>query len=304
MMVFNRPDLTRKVFNEVRKYKPKKLFISCDGPRVKKKNEAKLCAEVQEIFNNINWSCKVYKNFSKKNLGCKKKVFLSFKWFFSHVEKGIILEDDCLPNKSFFPYCETMLKKYEKDRNILLVSGNNFQKNNWRGEGDYYFSKYPHIWGWAAWKRSFKYYDINIKNWPKWKKSKKYKEVLNHMYLKEKKYWNKIFQDTYKNKIDTWDYQLMLGGWMNDQFAITPNVNLVSHIGMGPRATHSFYPNVKKGLITKEINKKIKHPKNKTINHLADRYCWLRSPYQGIFLYFPFNLISSIWIFFRKFLKF
>lgn len=304
MMVFNRPDLTKKIFNEVKKYKPEKLFVSCDGPRNFIKNEKILCNRVQDVFKNINWKCKVYTNYSKKNLGCKLKVSSSFKWFFSKVDKGIILEDDCLPHKSFFNYCEQMLDKHKNNKKILLISGNNFQKNNWRGDGDYYFSKYPHIWGWAAWKRTFNYYDVSIKKWPKWKKTNKYKKVLSHMLVKEKNYWNKIFESTYKNKIDTWDYQLMLGGWMNDQFAVTPNKNLVSHIGMGPRATHSHYPSEKKGIKLVKISKKINHPNDTSINHEADRFCWLRVPYQGIFFYFPFNIISSTWIFLRKFFNF
>ena len=301
MMVFNRPELTKKVFSKVRKYKPKKLFISCDGPRKNIKNEKYICEEVKDIFKKIDWSCKVYKNYSRKNLGCKNKVSSSLKWFFDNVDKGIILEDDCLPSKSFFKFSEVLLKKYQNNKNVLLISGNNFQKNNWRGDGDYYFSKYPHIWGWATWKRSLKDYDKNIKNWKKWNKSKSCDQLFDHMLKKEKDYWINIFNKTYKNKIDTWDYQLMLGGWIKDQYSIIPNINLVSHIGMGPKATHSIYPKEKKGERHFELISKIKHPIIKSVNHKADTYCWLRSPYQGIFLYFPFNILSVIWIKFNKF---
>jgi len=138
-LVFNRPELTLKVFNKIKEIKPKKLYVACDGPR-NLKNEKKIVNQVREITNNIDWDCSLNKLFRDQNLGCKNAVSGALDWFFDNEEKGIILEDDCLPNEYFFYFCKELLLKYENDSKISMITGNNFQDGNFRGDGSYYFS--------------------------------------------------------------------------------------------------------------------------------------------------------------------
>lgn len=299
IMAFNRPELTKKVFLEIKKYKPKKIYFSVDGPRKFSKEDSLLVNQVYKSTKIIDWNCKVFKNFSKKNIGIKNKVCQSLHWFFSKEKMGIILEDDCIPHISFFKYCEILLKKYEQNKNILMINGNNFQDGIKRGTCSYYFSNYFSTYGWAGWRRTLNNYDKNIKFWPKWKKSKNFLEIKKNMFKKEFQYWNKIYDLTHKGKIRTWDYQLMLKMWRDNQCAITPNVNLVSHIGLGVSATNSKAK--KRGVPVKEIKFPLVHPKQIKINQGADRYSFIFMPYQGLFLYFPFNLISFFWRSFRNF---
>jgi len=157
-LVFNRFDLTKKVFKEIKKARPKSLFISSDGARTKK--EEKKVEEIRQyLLNNIDWNCNLKTLFRNKNLGCQKAVSSAISWFFNNVEQGVILEDDCLPNQDFFKFSEEMLKKYKNNDKIMHISGTNVEKKSNLNE-DYFFSKTFNMWGWATWRRSWKYFDI------------------------------------------------------------------------------------------------------------------------------------------------
>jgi len=143
-LIFNRPDTTKQVFEAIREYQPKQLFIAADGPREEKHNEKELCEETRKIAQKVDWDCEVKTLFRNENLGCRDAVSSAIDWFFENVEDGIILEDDCLPNQSFFKFCEEMLELYKNDTRIMHISGNNLL-NNVKSKTDYYFSKIEHI---------------------------------------------------------------------------------------------------------------------------------------------------------------
>lgn len=291
MIVYNRPDLTQKVFSQIIKFSNSKLYVAGDGP--KNSNDKILCKQVKDIFKNVK-KIKIIQNFSNKSLGCKIRVASALKWFFSKEKFGIILEDDCLPGKDFFKFCAILLKKYEKNDEVLLVSGTKFLKNK-IGDGDYYFSKYPQFWGWATWRRFLKVYDPNIVDWPRWKNSKKWKEIKSKMLKKEYLYWQNKFNKTFKNKIDTWDYQILLSMWINNRVAAITNSNLIENIGLGPNATHTLYPKIKKGMKIFDIKKEIEHPRKIHINELVERKSFLGKQFEGIYLYFPFNILIKLY---------
>ena len=256
-IIFNRPDVTIKVFNEIRKVKPSKLYIVADGPRFNKAGEKKKCGETRDIIESVDWQCEVFKNFSDINLGCKKRVSSGIDWFFDNVEQGIILEDDCLPNLSFFRFCEEMLEKYKDEEKIGMVSGDNFQFGKVKNDYSYYFSRYTHIWGWATWRRVWKKYDVSISKWPQIKKSGELNKIFSN--TKDACYWSSSFDDIYNNKIDTWDYQLFLMFLVNKYLVIMPSVNLISNIGFSPSgSTHtkriSKFSNMKAEELTFPLN--------------------------------------------------
>ena len=160
-LVYNRPDTTATVFEEIRKQKPKQLFVAADGPRTDMPGDAEKCKNTRElVMNGIDWECETKTLFRDNNLGCGLAVSNAITWFFKNVEEGIILEDGTLPDQSFFTYCKVLLEKYRYDDKLKMISGNNFQQGKWRGDGSYYFSAYSHIWGWASWRRTWKEYDL------------------------------------------------------------------------------------------------------------------------------------------------
>ena len=235
-LVFNRLDVTKQVFEAIREARPPRLYIAADGAREDKNGEAEKVKDVRSlIMKNIDWACDVKTLFREDNLGCKMAVSGAIDWFFENEEQGIILEDDCLPSQSFFWFCEDLLVRYKNDMRVGQISGDNFQKGIRRGEADYYFSTYNHIWGWASWANRWEKYDVNLDTI----KNSHFIEVLFDN-KKTINYWKEIFFTMKKKSIDTWDYQWTFTLWNNDQLTILPNVNLIQNIGFGKNATHTI----------------------------------------------------------------
>ena len=176
LICFNRPILTKKVFKQIKKKKPSKLFIIIDGPRHKYSEDLKNIKKVKKIFREINWKCKVYKDYAKENLGLKRRVVTGLNWVFKKVDKAIILEDDCYPTDNFFTFCESMLNFYKDNKKVLAITGNNFQTAPIDNKS-YYFSKYSHIWGWATWRSTWDLFNDEEKYIRKFLNSKKFKRI-------------------------------------------------------------------------------------------------------------------------------
>ncbi len=270
-LIFNRPDTTTQVFQQIRAVKPKYLYVAADGPRSNKPGEEELCQQARDVvLNYIDWNCELKTRFQEKNLGCKLAVSSAVTWFFQNVEEGIILEDDCLPDLSFFNFCKTLLEYYRDNYQIMHIGGANFQKGKIRSDGSYYFSKINHVWGWATWKRAWKLYDLNLATFPTFRDNNGIKKYFQNSRLE--KFWEKRFTIAYENKIDTWDIQWQYAMCYNNGLSIIPNYNLVSNIGFGQVGTHtsmSFHPlaNIPRTKLDKII-----HPSDMTPNIEADVY--------------------------------
>jgi len=258
-MVFNRPDTTARVFEAIRQAKPTKLLVIADGPRTDRLGEAEKCQQVRDICDRVDWECEVLKNYSDLNLGCKKRVSSGLDWVFREVEEAIVLEDDCLPDQSFFPFCQELLEKYRHDQRITFIGGSIFQLGRKRSEYSYYFSRYNHVWGWASWRRAWQYYDAEMTMWEEIRNGEWLKFILQEP--KAIKSWTKIFQDTYDHKIDTWDFQVNFAFWIQNGLSVIPNVNLISNIGFGKDATHTtINNNPLANLAAQKIDFPLNHP--------------------------------------------
>jgi hypothetical protein len=228
-LIFNRPDTTQKVFESIRNAKPPQLLVVADGHRQQKPGEAALCSATREVIEGVDWECEVLKNYSDINLGCAKRVASGLDWVFNTVEKAIILEDDCVPHPSFFPFCEELLDRYEDDERIMSITGTNFQFGRKRSEYSYYYSDFHYCWGWATWQRAWQYFDFDMKLWPQLQEGSFLKDKLSHR--RAVKYWNDIFQRTSEGKINSWFYRWLFACWSQSGLTVMPEVNLVSNIG-------------------------------------------------------------------------
>ena len=272
MIIFNREDNARQVFNQIKKVKPPKLFVIADGPRESKAGEKELCEQTRNIINDVDWQCEVITNFAEKNMGCKNRISSGLTWVFSQTESSIILEDDCCPSLSFFYYCEELLEKYKDDERVSMISGNNhvFADENTKGVPDtsYYFSKHVHIWGWATWARAWNYYDLEVKQWPEFKKQKKLNSFLTkkgHYY-----FWEAMFDHYYKKRIPSWDGAWVFAVWLQNGLAIAPSVNLIQNTGVSADATHTTKEDRYSRLKAEELSFPLVHPENIEENRLLD----------------------------------
>lgn len=270
-LIFNRPDTTKLVFESIRSIKPAKLYIAADGARKHKVGEDLLCQESRSIIDLIDWECEIKTLFRPENLGCKIAVSSAIDWFFENEEQGIILEDDCLPNESFYNYCETLLNYYVSDERIMHISGNNFQDGMMRGNGSYYFSNYNHIWGWATWKRAWKAYNVDLSFLTETEAETLIEKQFDTK--KERLFWNNIFKKVINKTIGTWDYQWTYAVWKNNGLSILPNKNMIANIGFNNNGTHTSGVDILglSNMKTFSISN-IKHPTEIEINKKADKY--------------------------------
>lgn len=272
-IIFNRPETTLLVFEQIKKVKPKYLFVAADGPRKNKPGEEDLCSAAREIImNDIDWDCEIKTLFRNENAGCKKGPITAINWFFEHVEQGIILEDDCLPHESFFYFCKQMLYEYKDDGNILTINGCNFNYK-FKGKESYFFSRYTNPWGWATWKTSVFNIDYDLKTWPK--KFKLYflwTRLRNGFFdldLDWYRYWRNNLDEVYDGALTetVWDYQMGYYIWCSGKKVIVPSKNLVINIGFNSSATHTFLETHSAALLElEEMKFPIKEPTSKKIN--------------------------------------
>jgi len=236
-IIFKRPDTTEKVFEAIRQAKPQKLLVIADGPRADRPGEAEKCEATRAIIERVDWECEVIKNYSDVNMGCGLRVSTGISWVFQQVEEAIILEDDCLPDATFFIFCENMLEKYRHDQRIMMISGTNYL-GEWKSHTQsYHFSYYGGIWGWASWARAWKYYDYEMKLWAE----SEVQERIRDIFANEEQYKSRkeIYSQMYNKKIDTWDYQWSFARLLQSGLSIVPSVNLISNLGFGDDATHT-----------------------------------------------------------------
>jgi len=245
-IIFNRPETTKQVFEAIRKAKPLRLYIAADGPRKNVLGEAEKCEEVKRIATAVDWDCEVRTLCREKNLGCGRGPCTAITWVFEHETEGIILEDDCLPSRSFFPFCAELLEKYRDDTRVMQIGGTNLEEGHNR-ENDYSFSFSNHIliWGWATWRRAWKFHDFQMYH---------YKEIKEKGYMNgsfdsiyESDFYQHVFEKMYTNDEQTnsrytWDYQWQFACKINSGLVIVPNRNLVNNLGFGNDSTNTKNP--------------------------------------------------------------
>lgn len=240
-IVFNRPDETARVFDSIRTIRPSRLFIAADGPRENRLDDMDLCKKVREIIK-IDWECEVSYKYSQGNLGCMNGPVSAIDWVLGQVEEAIILEDDCLPDISFYAFCKEMLMRYKDDTRIGAIMGTNeWERPDYShlNKGcSYFFSRYFKAWGWATWARTWKGNDVYIKKWPIASSEKFLSLISRDRFVR--RYWTRIYDITYQQKVNSWwDYQWMFYNWLENRLFVVPAQNMVSNLGFSPTATHT-----------------------------------------------------------------
>ena len=274
-LIFNRPEVTERVFEAIRQAQPSRLYVAADGPRDGIIGELEKCVKVRQIATQVDWPCELKTLFRDQNLGCRVAVSSAIDWFFENETEGIILEDDCLPHPTFFKFCQELLERYRQDQRIALISGDNFQNGFRRSDDSYYFSRYNHIWGWASWRDRWQgTYDLNITAWPRILEEGRLLDMVGTR--RETRFWTKIFEQSYRGEIDTWDYQWTFSCWLHGRVSVLPNVNLVSNLGFGYDATHTTSSSEFENLPTVEMQFPLLHPVSVVADRVLDMYTFRR----------------------------
>ena len=274
LIMFNRPDTTARVLEQIAQYQPERLYIAADGPRPTRAGEAEVCRRVREAtLEHITWPCETRTLFREDNLGCKRAVSGAITWFFEQEPAGIILEDDCLPEPSFFPFCAELLERWQNEGRVALIGGCNFADSS-SLETDYGFTRYPHVWGWASWRRMWNDYDVELKSLARVldeSGTAPFAEPTNAA-KDEAEFWRDRFVAVRDHRIDTWDYQLVFQCFVRRQVAIFPKHNLIKNIGFDSRATHTRSDSPMGRLETRAAHFPLVHPQAIATNPKRDAY--------------------------------
>ena len=235
---FNRPDHLKSLIERLRDVQPETIYLALDGPR-DSQDEAQV-RECQALASSIDWTDDVHTQFQARNLGCGKGVTAAITWFFDNVDRGIILEDDILPEPSFFPFCSELLDRYQFDERVFAISGCNPvpSEGQTNPEAAYRFAQVTHVWGWATWKRSWQRYHLAMDGWYRrmslpdfWRRTGRS--------LPGALFWAGNFEAVRRGDVDTWDWPMIFASMESGQLTATSNVNLVTNIGFGENATHT-----------------------------------------------------------------
>lgn len=259
-IIFNRPETTKEVFGQIKKAQPRQLFIAADGPRVDQPTDHNLCKQARSIIDQVDWPCELQTLLHKENLGCKFGPITAINWFFSHVEQGIILEDDCVPDLSFFQYCSELLERYKDNKKILSINGHNLGYIS-KYDYSYSFTRYMNMWGWATWRRSLDLIDYELEDWEtinkNWFLYTSLRSSVFDFDWKWVKNWRNTYVDLLEKEVDAWDYYWIYAGFRHRLLSVVPHKNLINNIGFNANATHT---KSKDHLIGKTINEKMNSP--------------------------------------------
>jgi hypothetical protein len=239
LFVFNRPKLTERLLEIVRQARPNHLLVVSDGPRPGRLEDQDLCDAVRRLINDVDWACEVKTFFRKENAGCDVSIVEGLDWAFSFVDEAIILEDDCLPDSSFFAFCAELLVKYRDAPEVAMISGFSGIGEEVVSTASYYFGFIGSSWGWATWKDRWQKFDRNMKDWPI-RRETGLRQFLRRSW--DQKYYSARFDECYSHGASSpWDYRWFYSRLYFGGLAAIPRVNLVANIGFGDDATHTIH---------------------------------------------------------------
>lgn len=233
---FNRPWATARLVDSVTRIRGARFFIAVDGPRQDSPDDRQLVSETLDAFGQLPASRVDATRVLETNGGCGRAVSGAIDWFFEQSDEGIILEDDCIPTTHFIDFAEEALNRFRTDSRIGVVSGVTYVPARFLPRASpCYLSRYPQLWGWATWKRSWNGYRLLAD--PK-KLHARSKESLRELGRLERRDWQRMVAGASEPPHHTWDFQFVWHLWGQGQLSLNPTTPLVTNIGQ-TQGTHA-----------------------------------------------------------------
>jgi hypothetical protein len=254
LIAFRRPDVTQRNLDVLRQVQPEQLFIVADGPRPGLPDEAAKCEAVRALIDDIDWPCKVERKYADRNLGLEANVELGLDWVFSQVDRAIVLEDDCIPDPTFFRFAEELLDRYADEKQVWQIAGDTHTVSGTHyGEASYGFSTWASVWGWATWAdrwhahraefdRDHAGAEDRVDKTPRTADAVRNRPAVPHpdAIITEGAMRHFTFVSTETDGDHYgWDHHWWVTIMSRQGLSIMPRVNLVEHDGYGEGATHT-----------------------------------------------------------------
>jgi hypothetical protein len=272
LIFFNRADCAAQTLAAVRAARPARLYLATDAPRPHVPEDAARCAATRAAVEaGIDWPCTVQRDYAAANLGPDRRVTSAISWFFDREENGLVLEEDCVPHATFFPFCAELLARYASDERVGVISGDQFVPGGWRCAEDasYAFTQLTQIWGWASWRRAWRLLDgQTISHWPEARRT----DLLRGLFTRDRdrRYWRDRFDECHAGRAEAWDYRWSFARWRQGQCGIVPAQNLVTYIGFRPDALHTTGPHPAANLPAVPMTFPLRHPGQVAVDRQLD----------------------------------
>ena len=270
VFLFRRPLETKLLFDSLARVKPTKMYVVMDAARRDNHEEALLVDEVKRIVDGISWETEITKLYATGNLGLRERILTGLDYVFERESKAIILEDDCIPQETFFRYAEDLLELYESNLDFGIISGFNPRELHDKPES-YHFVYTPYIWGWATWSRIWQEFRSSpqVEQWGG-DQTQVVLETFDHPSAKRS--FERMM--SMAARLNTWDISFDVFLRENRKLNIIPSVNLIRNIGFGAGATHTFFEFFDMPQRAGLIDFPLQHPEETKVESLHEVEYW------------------------------
>ncbi len=256
IIIYNRPSHTKALIEALSVFQPSNLYVIADGPKSGSDSDHELVINTRAELMRIDWPCQVREIFADTNLGLRERVLTGLDIVFQNEERAIILEDDCIPDPTFFPLCEDLLLRYDQEKNVGIIAGHNSGPNLNLADS-YLFSSFTPIWGWATWSRVWVAFRTapQVEQWS----ANEIEDVLST-------FSTQLMRRQFKNmmlsaiELNTWDISFAVFLRQRRFVNAIPKVSLISNIGFGRESTHTKFKPFDIELESQRLSFPLRHP--------------------------------------------
>ena len=258
LLAYKRPEHTRRVFQAIREARPAVFIAVMDGPKAGDQQDHALVEATREALDHIDWPCEFHQIYAESNLGLKRRVSSGLDEVFTLVDEAIILEDDCVPSPSFFPYATELLERYRTDDRVGLISGAQRLRGRWETDTSYLFSRDVRIWGWATWSRTWKAFAESGDLDATWTAPEA--NNLGTLFAPGPRRRSMVSMMTNSGRLDSWALPFAVHCARKGYLNPIPRENLVHNIGLGDGSTHTGFENYVVDVPPADIRLPLMHP--------------------------------------------
>jgi len=260
LLLFNRPSLTQQVVDAVVSQNPASVYLVADGPRDDHPNDAELCDRVRDIALHAPWTGQVQTDFAETNMGLKNRVSSGLDWVFAKEDQAIILEDDCLPDPTFFPFAEELLDRYRNDERVGMISGNNFLWGSQVSDDSYFFTPDTRIWGWATWGRVWR--EFSRHGLSKKRSPRDISALIEQIPASPRR--RALLFTQRMGTQNSWAQPFVFHSLERGLVNVAPRINVVSNIGLGGLSTHTSFESFSADPPRGQLEFPLQHPQSMT----------------------------------------